>query len=150
MRGGPFPSSYHNPIKLRRAFGGKDPTRVHTRHPCNVEVTVWSYDASKRLGAGKFTNVGVGGALLHCSFKVEKGTRCQFLIGRGENRAILYGRIVRGHQPERHRPYDLFYGVHFDLSRAQEKELRAGLDQLRHKPKGHPISDDKLKWYWWL
>ena len=150
MRGGSFPSSYHNPIKLRRAFGGKDATRVHTRHPCDVNVVAWSYDAKTRLGSGKFTNIGVGGALLHCSFKLERNTRCQFVVGHGAGRAIVHGRVVRLHADDRRHPYDHYFGIHFDLTPAQEKELRAGLAGMREKPHRPAVADEKMKWYWWL
>lgn len=144
-----FPSSWHNPEKLRRAFG--DPpkqARIFTRYPCDFAGSLWTGDGKTRLGPVRVVNIGMGGAYLRGLLEIEKNTLYLLQIVRGSAQLILAGRIVR-REKEKSGEGALHLGFSFALTAEQERRLKSGLEKMRQARAKAPGADDsRLKWYW--
>ncbi len=137
------PSSWHNALRLQRAFPQKNARRVYQRFPCDVAVGIWRADASERLASGKFLNIGMGGALLKTRARLDMSADYVFQAVRGQAQLILPGRVARAPGP-----YPIHYGVSFRLNPAQERALKLALDVLRPQTFKPSLPDDKVRWYW--
>ncbi len=142
-------SSYHNPTKLRRAFGEEvKSARIHTRFPCDFSGSLWTENGRTRLGAVRVLNIGMGGAGLKGIVEVEKGPVYILQLVRGRAQLLLDGKIVRLAR-EKGNEAVLHIGFSFHLKPDQEKRLKDGLEKMRRsREKTTRAEDSRLKWYW--
>lgn len=123
------------------------PRRAFARYNCLLPVIVWAADGSKKLGEGKFVNIGVGGAALGSLMKLELTERYQFQVTKDASHMTLPGQIARIHEKSSSSSKPSFYGVKFTLNPKQEELLKKHLDKIRGEQPSTPI-EAKLKWYW--
>jgi len=123
------------------------PRRAFARYNCVLPVVIWAADGAKKLGEGKFLNIGVGGAALGSLMALELTGRYQFQVTGDTARMILPGQIARIHEKASSSSKPSFYGVKFTLSPKQEELLKKHLDKIRSAQPSTPI-ETKLKWYW--
>ncbi|MBI5211462.1 MAG: PilZ domain-containing protein [Elusimicrobia bacterium] len=141
------PSSFHNPIRLRRAFGEeKQAKRVFERFPCDLPVTVWAQDGKTRAAEGRLRNLSMGGGLVECGSNLQRAALYFFRIGQGAAAATLSGRVARVIREGSVRSNQ--YGITFTLGAKQQGWIKATIDQLRTRNAKAPIADNKIKWYW--
>ncbi|MBI4676767.1 MAG: PilZ domain-containing protein [Elusimicrobia bacterium] len=147
FRSSSSPSSYHNPIRLRRAFGEeRQAKRVYERFSCDLRVAVWSYDARTRVGVGRLRNLSMGGAFLECVMGLEKGALYHFQIARGNIPIVVAGHVARVIRVGSIRSNQ--YGISFTLGAKQQNLLKAIIDPMRARAAKPAVDDEKVKWYW--
>lgn len=148
IRSSSSPSSYHNPLRLKRAFGEKNTRRIHARYPCDLAVEVWSIDDKRRRGRGRLLNIGMGGGLLETSLPLEKNTPFAIVIIQGQARFAMNSRLARA-QPEARSGALNHYGISFILTKEQENKLKTAVEKRRVAGVKSPADDNKMKWFWW-
>lgn len=148
IRSSSSPSSYHNPLRLKRAFGEKNSRRIHARYPCDLPVEVWPAGAKRAQGRGRLLNIGMGGGLLETSLHLDKKTSFAIVITQGKSRFAMNCRLARA-QPEARSGALLHYGLSFTLTMEQEHKLKVAVEKRRAAAAKSPADDDKMKWFWW-
>lgn len=140
MPGFSNPSSYHNPILLRRAAGEAPVLRVHARYDCDLGVAI-----SGRI-QGRFLNISMGGAFLACRGELKIKDSYDFRLA--GSRLALIGRVARIHVPERESPGLRYYGVAFTVNGSQQEFLKAEVEKARRRGVKSSGNDEKIARYW--
>ena len=119
--------------------------RQFARFSCNVPVELFPAGSRTRLGEAMFLDLSVGGALLETAIPLERGVAYDFRISWNKAFHRLGGRVAWeiGSGPK---AKTRKYGISFNLTTDQEKQLRVMIDALRRD--GEPKQGRSLKDYW--
>jgi|GEM_PF-6807934 len=101
------------------------------RYPCDLPVEVHAFISAVRVTRGRFRNLSLEGALLHCEAPLERGVTYLFRFLWQETRLELTGRVAWAVPPDPRQPKARCYGVQLNLTRDQEQFLRGALESLR-------------------
>lgn len=121
--------------------------RVHARFPSDLTVSVFSGPVGGvRIGDGVLLDLSIGGCLLRTKGMLKAGSTYRVSVKWKESVLDLPGRVARdagrsGKDPAAHQ-----YGIAFNLTGGQEKELRLLIDHVRRAPQ----AEDKgfMRSYW--
>lgn len=119
--------------------------RQFARFSCKVPVELFPAGSRTRLGEACFLDLSVGGALLETDFPLERGVAYDFRIIWNNGYQRLGGRVAWeiGSAPK---AKTRKYGISFNLTTDQEKQLRVMIDGVRRD--GEPKQGRSLKDYW--
>jgi hypothetical protein len=121
--------------------------RVHARFPSDLTVEVFSGPVGGvRIGEGVLLDLSIGGCLLRARGRLMTGSTYRISVKWKEGKLDLPGRVARDAGRSGKDPAARHYGIAFNLTGGQEKELRGLIDQVRRAPD----ADDKgfMRSYW--
>ena len=123
--------------------------RAHARFPCELKVEVYTGPVGGvRLGEGLLIDISVSGGLLRFSGNLTTGGVYRLRVTAKEAVLDLPGRVARDAGRAGKDPKARHYGLAFNLTGGQEKELRRLLDVVRREQPTDPGEDRFMRGYW--
>ena len=121
--------------------------RAHARWPSDLNVEVFSGPVGGvRIGAGILLDLSLSGCLLRVRGTLRIGATYRISVKWKEGVLDLPGRMARDAGRSGNDPTSHHYGIAFNLTGGQEKELRTLIDQVSRTEK--PGDDRFMRGYW--
>jgi hypothetical protein len=121
--------------------------RLHARWPSDLSVEVFSGPVGGvRIGEGALLDLSLSGCLLRVRGTLSTGSTYRISVKWKEGVLDLPGRVAREAGRSGNDPASRHYGVAFNLTGGQEKELRRLIDLVSRADK--PGEDRFLRNYW--
>ena len=121
--------------------------RINARFPSDLTVEVFSGPVGGvRIGEGVLLDLSVDGCLLLVRGMLKTGSTYRVSVKWKDGRLDLPGRVARDAGRSGKDPTAHHYGIAFNLTGGQEKELRGLIDQVRRVDK--PGGDGFMRSYW--
>lgn len=121
--------------------------RTHARWPSDLKVEVFSGPVGGvRIGEGVLLDLSLSGCLLRVRGLLKTGSTYRVRVNLKDGPLDLPGRVARDAGRSGTDPAARHYGLAFNLTGGQEKELRLLLDQVRRTEK--PEDKGFLRNYW--
>lgn len=121
--------------------------RTNARWPSDLKVEVFSGPVGGvRIGEGVLLDVSLSGCLLRVRGMLKTGSTYRIRVDWKGGSLDLPGRVARDAGRSGTDPAARHYGIGFNLTGGQEKELRLLLDEVRRTEK--PEDKGFLRNYW--
>ena len=125
--------------------------RAHARISCDRPVQIFmGAAAGRRIGIGRILDISLAGAYLRFEGELKRGTPYRFAADGADGPIDIPFRVVREGANDPKAPGARHYGLVFNLTGGQERELRRLVDALRRQPPTDNESrfDRSLRDYW--
>ena len=121
--------------------------RLHARWPSDLVVEVFSGPVGGvRIGEGQLLDLSLTGCLLRVRGTLKTGATYRVSVKWKEGTLDLPGRVARDAGRSGNDPAARHYGIAFNLTGGQEKQLRELIDVVSRTSK--PGEDRFLRNYW--
>lgn len=121
--------------------------RTHARWPSDLKVEVFSGPVGGvRIGEGVLLDLSLSGCLLRVRGLLKTGSTYRVRVNWKGGALDLPGRVARDAGRSGTDPAARHYGLAFNLTGGQEKDLRLLIDQVRRT--GKPEDKGFMRSYW--